>query len=293
MAKISRATHKIFGGLGSSGNFAQFGSLVAGAPLVSKDIATIQALAAWDSGFQAASYPANRAILVEDLNGFAFEHSAMVAYILQEGIPEWNAGTTYYIGSIVKKTNTFELYGSVIAANVGNALPSMTDNANWQYLGLTTGAAPAANVVPKFDGTGRLVASLLTDNGVKVSVPGVIESTVTGFKFPDGSVQDTAAAPIVTEQSVVTGARAFDATYYNPAGSTVKIVVVTVGATGSRSTVVALCDAGTSGNPTTNVAADTGGEVGSSAVVTFVVLPGYRYRVLGTGLTLCTWVEWS
>jgi microcystin-dependent protein len=138
MAKTSRQTHKVFGGSGSSDNFAEFGSLVASTPLKTKDIATIQALAAWDEGFQSSIYGANKNLLLEDLNSFAFEHSTQIAYIFQMGIPEWDAATTYYKGSYVQRVSgsdgTGELYTSLVDNNVGNALPVQTDNANWRYM---------------------------------------------------------------------------------------------------------------------------------------------------------------
>jgi len=139
MAKITRQNHKTFGGTGSSVNFAKFGSLVAADPVKTKDIATIQALAAWDEGFQDAIYGANKAVLLEDLNSFAFEHSRQIAYLFQAGIPEWQADTSYYVGSIVQRTTsggnaTGEMYKSLIDDNVGNALPVQATNANWEYM---------------------------------------------------------------------------------------------------------------------------------------------------------------
>jgi len=65
------------------------------------------------------------------MNGLLKVLSYQGAYALQEGIPEYDASTTYYIGSIVKKTGTFELYGSLTDDNVGQAL---TDAANWKFL---------------------------------------------------------------------------------------------------------------------------------------------------------------
>lgn len=140
MPKITRQTHKVFGAAGSSDNFAQFGSLVAADPIKTKDLATIMGLPAWDNGFQDSVYGANKDLLLEDLNGFALEHSTQIAYILQAGIPEWDAGTTYFKGSYVQRTDvlgnaTGEQYVSLVDNNVGNALPVQATNANWQYLG--------------------------------------------------------------------------------------------------------------------------------------------------------------
>ena len=142
MAKIARQTHKPFGSTGSSGNFAKFGSLVAGAPVKTKDIATIMALAAWDEGFQSSIYGANKNLMLEDLNSFCLVHSEQLAYIFQMGIPEWDASTTYYKGSVVQRKSgsdaTGELYMSLIDNNTGNAVPVQDDNANWEWINRPT-----------------------------------------------------------------------------------------------------------------------------------------------------------
>lgn len=139
MAKITRILHKIFGDDGSSDNFAKFGSLVAGDPIKTKDLLTIQSLPAWSEGWQSAIYGANKDLLLQDFNSFCYEHSRQMAYIFQAGVPEWNVSTTYFKGSIVQRTTgggdaTGELYMSAIDNNVGNAVPTQANNANWTWL---------------------------------------------------------------------------------------------------------------------------------------------------------------
>lgn len=141
MAKITRKNLKVFGDSGASGNFGKFGSLKAGAPVTSKDVEVLQGLPAWDNGWQDATIPVtidsvtSQVPLLNDLNSTAYVHGYFLGYLLQEGIPEWNVLTSYYIGSIVKKTGTSELYMSRIDDNLGNSLPVQTDNINWAYLG--------------------------------------------------------------------------------------------------------------------------------------------------------------
>ena len=135
MAKITRATLKQFGSTGTTGYFGKFGSQAAGAPVTTKDVATIQSLTAWLNGFQDALTLNTKAPYLEDMNSLFYVMAYMQAYSLQEGIAEYDAGTTYFIGSIVKKTGTFELYGSIVNTNVGNALPSAVSDSKWQYLG--------------------------------------------------------------------------------------------------------------------------------------------------------------
>ena len=137
MAKtLVRKLLNVFGLAGSDTYFGEFGSKAAGSPTHTKDIETIQDLSAWDNGLQDALNVSNRLPFLEDMNSLFHVHSYQTAYMLQEGIPEYDASSTYYIGSIVKKTGTFELYGSLVDSNTGNALPSKTTTTYWQYLGL-------------------------------------------------------------------------------------------------------------------------------------------------------------
>lgn len=134
MAKITRVFQKLFGSNGTTTDFGQFGSLAAGSPTTTKDPATIQGLSAFLDGWASAVISSNRPAL-EDLNGLFLLQFRQLAYLFQEGIAEYDSSTEYHRFSVVKKTGTFELYGSLINTNVGNALPSQVDDANWQYLG--------------------------------------------------------------------------------------------------------------------------------------------------------------
>ena len=115
----------------------KFGSQVAGTPIKTKDIELIQTLAAWLDGLTDAVVNTNKAPYLEDINSVFYVFAYQLAYMLQEGTPEYNTDTTYFIGSIVKKTGTFELYGSLQDSNAGNALGTQADTAYWKYLGTT------------------------------------------------------------------------------------------------------------------------------------------------------------
>lgn len=136
MAKITRVLQKVFGLTGDQSHFAAFGSRIEAPPGVfTKDPATIQSEDAFtNNGLKQAVNPVNSATFLEDLNGIFLLAFRQLASIFQDGIPEYEAGTSYYIGSIVRKAGTFEQYGSIVDDNVGNALPSQASNAYWQYL---------------------------------------------------------------------------------------------------------------------------------------------------------------
>ena len=124
MAKLTRYTQQIFGSNASTGQIAQFGSLAGGTPLTySGSTATptlIQAAGAFINGWFSAvvgSYsPA-----IEDMNALFWLLSYQIAYMMQEGIPEWDAGTTYYVGSLVND-GSGNIYKSLTNNNLNNAV---------------------------------------------------------------------------------------------------------------------------------------------------------------------------
>lgn len=140
MAKLTRVTAVPFGALGTTDDFETFGSTAVGSTDYSKDLAAIQATDAWSNGWRPALVTAKAPVL-QDMNAFCLVDSYQIAYLLQEGVPEYDSGTTYYTGDVVKRTGTFEVYGSLVDSNTGNALPSQTSDANWKYLGVLSSLA--------------------------------------------------------------------------------------------------------------------------------------------------------
>lgn len=161
MAKLTRVTQLVFGKNGNSSHFGQFGSKAAGSPVQTLDPASIQSLPAFTGdGWLNAVVNANKQPFLEDMNGLFRLVFYQIAQMLQDGIPEWDAGTPYYIGSIVRKVGTFEQYGSLTNDNTGNALPSQTSNGNWQYL---NPASVAPGVMTDFGGSSAPFGWLLCD----------------------------------------------------------------------------------------------------------------------------------
>ena len=130
MTKILRKDQKIFAI--SGGAVGQFGSAEVGSPVLTLDTDTIQALPAYDEGWNSATISGEKRPPLEEDNGIKYLTTYQISYLLQEGIAEYSAGTTYYLGSLVKQTGTSILYKSLINDNLGNAL---VDGANWQLLG--------------------------------------------------------------------------------------------------------------------------------------------------------------
>lgn len=124
MAKLTRKHQKIFCDVAPTNKLGVFGSLAAGSPAYSDDPDTIQSLTAYGAGLGSALIN-NAPIAIEDLDGICNMLTRQVAYLMQTGIPEWNASTTYYIGSIVSN-GTDALFVSVADDNLNNALSVTT-----------------------------------------------------------------------------------------------------------------------------------------------------------------------
>lgn len=133
MAKIIRKTLTQFGVSGPSTAFGQFGSKEAGSPQTSQDPTVLQQLTAWAQGWQNAVVSGNKAAYLEDMNGWCFVHSYMMAYVLQQGIPEWDSGTTYFQNSVVQ-ANSGQWFNSLQDNNLGNAPPVGASNAFWDWV---------------------------------------------------------------------------------------------------------------------------------------------------------------
>jgi hypothetical protein len=145
---IPRTTQKIFGNsLATTNNVAVWGSLAAGSPAYTGSLATIQSLSQFEQGLNGAVV-GNRSPAIQDLNGLFYLLTGQIAYLLQNGIAEWDSGTTYYQTQICRIGTV--LYTSLTNANVGNN--PATDTNNWSpYFAKATGPTLARAWV-EFDG---------------------------------------------------------------------------------------------------------------------------------------------
>lgn len=143
MPKIARKHQKIFAS--SASNNGVFGSAQVGTKVLSNDLDTLQGLSAFLNGWNDAVISGQRLPPLEEAQTLDYIATYQLAYLFQEGIPEWNTSATYYQNSIVKKTGTYQLYGSIVDNNTGNALPAAVDDANWKYLGDLSAATGVPN----------------------------------------------------------------------------------------------------------------------------------------------------
>jgi hypothetical protein len=138
MAKITRKAQSIFAyNSGVATNVvAQFGSLKAAAITYSQDPDTIQGLTAWQGGL-ADAVISNYSPAIQDLNSLFFLLSRQIAYALQAGIPEWDATTPYYIGSLVSD-GVGGIYMSISDTNVNQAVTVVTKWVCYRSLKITS-----------------------------------------------------------------------------------------------------------------------------------------------------------
>lgn len=185
MAKTTRKNLKLYGTSGSTTDFGQFGSQKAGAPLKTKDIETIQNLTAWVSGLTSAVVSGNKVPYLEDVNSLFLVLFYQLFYLLENGIPEWNADTTYYIGSMVRKAGTSEIYTSLVDNNLNNALPSVSDS-NWFYvIGVSGGKTIIKNDLT-VDANLNVTGTISGERNIVFKTNGMSETkTSTGtYSFP-------------------------------------------------------------------------------------------------------------
>lgn len=126
MSKIARKVMKIFGSSAGPTQIGVYGSLAAAAPAYSTDPAVIQSLSNYLGGWFSAII-GNNSPAIEDMNALFYLMAYQLAYGFQAGVAEWDASTTYYVGSIANDGNG-ALYVSTFNGNINNAV---TDNSKW------------------------------------------------------------------------------------------------------------------------------------------------------------------
>lgn len=168
MPKLTRKTQKIFCGNADNDQLAVFGSMATGSPVYTDDVEQLQNSTAYGEGWEAATLE-DKAPFMEEVNGLQYGLSKQIAYTFQEGIPEYDANTTYYIGSIVKTLNEGKpiLYASIIDENINNPL---TDLTSWEELKLGGGGGlPVGAIIPVTASSSHVPENTLYAGGTEFS----------------------------------------------------------------------------------------------------------------------------
>lgn len=130
MAKLPRTTQKIFGKNAPENQITTFGSIKAGTPVYTQSASQIMN-SAFEGGWSEAvedDYAPYR----QDRNAVDTAITQQLGYLFQDGIPEWDAGTTYYKGSVVKVANgnALTFYKSIADNNTA----SVNTTSNWHKM---------------------------------------------------------------------------------------------------------------------------------------------------------------
>ena len=132
--KQSRINQLIFGDTGITTDFGQIGSESAGTPVTTKNLDTIQALAEYQGGLASIVDSGLQLPRLEDQNSLFLLITTQLRYILQNGIPEWNAAAQYFALVSFVQVNGVKyqaLTGMDGTPNVNHN--PVGDATNWQY----------------------------------------------------------------------------------------------------------------------------------------------------------------
>lgn len=130
MAKLPRTTQKIFAKNAPANQITTFGSIKAGTPVYStsaSDIMNANFEGGWSDAVEDDYAPYR-----QDRNAVDTAVTQQLAYLYQEGIPEWDSGTVYYKGSIVKYNdgNNSKIYKAIY----DNTTAALTNTSRWQLV---------------------------------------------------------------------------------------------------------------------------------------------------------------
>lgn len=136
MPILTRVKQLIFGSGASSAQFGQIGSKSAGSPVTTKDLSTIQSLSQYLNGLYAITANAVNPPYIEDLNSLYLLITTQLAYLLQNGVPEWESTTDYFAdisfvqvaGAVYKSVS-----GTSLSPNNGNN-PTTDTGTNWKLV---------------------------------------------------------------------------------------------------------------------------------------------------------------
>ena len=163
MARLPRVKQKIFAGTAQTSQITEFGTIKSGTPVYARDAADIM-----NSNFEAgwsAAIEGDYAPYRQDRNAVDTATTQQIAYILQEGVAEWDANTTYYNGSVVKLIDgtTIKHYRSIADNNTS----TLNDNTKW-VLYLNVSNTGSINN-PTFTGTVTIPTPETSDNSTKAA----------------------------------------------------------------------------------------------------------------------------
>lgn len=166
MTRLKRITNKIFGNTASTtgspdtgAEIGQFGSAKAGTYNATADVETIQALPAYEQGWIGAVIPDQQYPTLPEMTGVNKVLSYQTGYLMQEGIPEWDSGTTYYKNSIVKYATVTTTQTTIASIGASTGITSASVNKNT----FVSQISVDGNYTFTYNGTSWLYNDIATD----------------------------------------------------------------------------------------------------------------------------------
>jgi len=123
MSILTRVVQKIFGSTAGATETGVIGSEDAGSAATSSNLVTIQSLSQYLAGMYAITGGGAGLPKIEDINSLFLLITSQLAYVFQNGIPEYESGTNYYnLISYVQVTGVIyqSINGTSVTPNVGN-----------------------------------------------------------------------------------------------------------------------------------------------------------------------------
>ncbi len=125
MAALDRKFLKQFAEQGAAQFFHKFGGFQSGDNSETKDVEELQSLSAFTQGWQNACENGMKLPALEEMNALFYVFGYFLKYLMQTGIPEWNAQEEYKAGAVVKYNKT------IYTAQVDNLNVVPGSNGNW------------------------------------------------------------------------------------------------------------------------------------------------------------------
>ena len=222
MAQLSRIIQRIFGQTGTVGDFGQIGSQAAGTPITTKDLTTMQALPQYLDGLTAVAANQGGVVLpyLEDINSLLLLLTSQVAYVMQNGIPEWlNDVDQRYYADVSFVTRNGIVYQAILgddSTNINAQRDPATETSWWRIAvnpGVDTGfvvgdvsmrmgnaVAPSA-AFPRFCMTNFTDPTALSTTNWPLLVPYLRDQTAV---YLEGLTGEVSAFPGTVAASVIT-----------------------------------------------------------------------------------------
>ena len=153
----------------------------------------------------------------QHFNGLAFTLGQLIAYLHQQGVPEWNAAQEYYAGSVV--TTLAGIY-RLKSGGVGSSDPDTDGGVNWELIPTQAKVDAKANQATTY--TETEVDNLLN---AKAAISGQVFSGNISAPNLSGTNTGDAALAIGVGQTWQTVSRTSGVTYTNTTGKPIVISV--------------------------------------------------------------------